>query len=104
MDVKTYFARIRQVQQTMPGEFVIVSSLETSDGGRSGVLTQVTARSASQLIVEQRARLATEEESAFYRETTDRAALAAVENDLAERIQIKVVSDAAASDKKKQAR
>jgi hypothetical protein len=93
MDVKAFYVKMREAEATMAGEHVVVISLATPDGGKAGVQTEVAREDAARMIVELRARLASEEEAAQYRrqvrETRERAEQAAA----AERLQITVVSD-----------
>lgn len=92
MDLKSYFKKIRDLEVSFGGSDVVVCSLETNDGGRAGVLTEVPARVASQLIVDRRARVATEEEKGSFREKQQADLAAAQEEALAQRIQVKLVN------------
>jgi hypothetical protein len=70
MDVRIYFQKIRQVEAGIVSPHVVVMSLDTSDGGKTGLLTEVSRVMAAQLVVENRARLASEEETnEFYGRT-----------------------------------
>lgn len=93
MDLRVYFQKIKQVEQTIEGAFAVIVSQETSDGGIPGVLTEVHRASAAQLIVEAKARLATQDEADAFqlskvqaKEELERAALAG-------RVQLSLVSD-----------
>ena len=68
MDLKAYFRKIRQIEQTISQEFVLVTSLETSDGGKAGAATEVTRESAARLMADGCARLETSEEEKSYQE------------------------------------
>jgi len=68
MDVKQYFKKLRELEATIPQTDVIVVSSETPDGGKAGVMTEVPRRNACQLVLEGRARLASEAEAAAYRQ------------------------------------
>lgn len=69
MDLRDYFRKIRETDETLRGEYVVVVSKDTGDGGKAGVRSEVTRAMAARLIVEGRARKTTEKESAeFYRE------------------------------------
>jgi phage terminase Nu1 subunit (DNA packaging protein) len=72
MDIRLYFEKIREAETGIPDAFVIVSSLQTPDGGKAGNLTEVTRAIAAQLLVDGRARLATEDEARDYRERSER--------------------------------
>jgi hypothetical protein len=72
MDIRIYFQKIRDLENTLSTPFVVVSSLDTPDGGKEGMLTEVPRAVAAQLIVERKARLATEVEVREYREREER--------------------------------
>jgi len=62
MDVRAYYRKIRETEATLKGEHFVVVSLETSEGGKPGVRTEVSRPTAAKLIAESRARLASDEE------------------------------------------
>lgn len=69
MDLKAYFKKIRDAEKGLNGEYQLVVSMQTPDGGRAGVLTEVATAIASRLIVEAKARRATDAETKrFYEE------------------------------------
>lgn len=68
MEVKSYFQTIRSVEDSLPDDQVVVSSLATADGGREGRLLELNRSIAAKMIVDRRARLATEEETKRHRE------------------------------------
>jgi hypothetical protein len=94
MDVKSYYKKIREKEQEIASPFAIVSSLETPDGGRAGVLTEVTRELAARMMVEGRGRLANEAEVKEYREARERARLEAEERELAGRLVVNFVPQA----------
>ena len=68
MDLRQFYQKMRKVEQGIAEPHVIVVSLDTPDGGKSGVMTEVQRELAAKLMVEQRVRLATPAESeAFYK-------------------------------------
>jgi hypothetical protein len=73
MDLRIYFQKMRAIESGIPEPYVVVSSLETPDGGKAGRLTEVARGVAAQLVVEVKARLATEDESREYKERAERA-------------------------------
>jgi predicted Zn-dependent protease len=93
MDLKIFFQKLKQTEASIAEAHVVVVSLETPDGGRAGVRTEVSRGLAARLIVEGKARLATAEESAECREQAAEAKRAADQAATANRIQIAVVSD-----------
>jgi hypothetical protein len=93
MDVKVYYQKVKQVEDTIGEPHVVVVSEATPDGGRAGVRTEVTRRVAAEMVVEGRARLATREEASAFREETAAASRAAARALAAKRMQIRVISD-----------
>jgi hypothetical protein len=62
VDLKAYFKKVAEIAETLVEGDQLVVSQETSDGGKAGVMTEVTKAIASRLIAEGKARLATEVE------------------------------------------
>lgn len=92
MRLKNYYEKIRATEATLPEGFVVVVSQETSDGGRAGVRTETPRYVAARLIVEGRARIATEEEAGAFRETVVEARRAADQETAAKSVQLTVIS------------
>jgi hypothetical protein len=95
MELKVYYQKIRQVETSIAEPDVVVVSNETSDGGRAGVRTEVPRRLAAKMVVEGKARLATEEEAAEHREELREGARRAEELEAARKVQVAIVSDPA---------
>lgn len=93
MDLKVFYQKLRQTEASIAEAHVVVVSLETPDGGQPGVRTEVARALAARMIVEGKARLATPEESAGFREQVAEAKRAADQAAAANRIQIAVVAD-----------
>ena len=71
MNLRQYYAKIRETESALEGDPVVLVSCETPDGGRAGVATEVPRSLAAKLIVERRVRVAGEEERReFYRRRT----------------------------------
>jgi hypothetical protein len=69
MDLRVYYTKIREAMAALPGEFVVLISRETPDGGKPGIPSEASNTVAARMIVEGRARLATvEETSQYYRQ------------------------------------
>ena len=68
MDLKQYYAKIREQQQALDRDYVVVVSKPTADGGKAGVLTEVTKQAAAKLVVDGRAEIATAEQANEYYE------------------------------------
>jgi hypothetical protein len=93
MDLKIYYQQLRQVESTIPTDPALVCSLATSDGGKAGVITEVRREVAAQLLLQGRARLASDEETVVFRADA-REKLERHERQAAvSRIQVTVVPD-----------
>lgn len=66
MNLRDFYANVRNTLATIEKPFVVLVSKNTPDGGKAGVMTLVKKETAARLIVEDRARLATDEESSAY--------------------------------------
>src|SRR5580704_12893325 len=75
MDLRVYFRKLRGIEAELPDPYVVVVSLETSDGGKPGTRTEVPRYLAAKLIVEDQATLATPEEAAIFRAEAERQRL-----------------------------
>ena len=93
MDVRQYFHKMRQIESQIASNHVVVVSRETGDGGKPGVLTEVSRGIAAKLIVEGRADLATEAESKAYYAAEAEKREAAQRADLANRVQVTLVAE-----------
>lgn len=68
MDLQAHYGKIRQEEHKLEDEFPLISSHETADGGRAGVVSEVTRRIAARFIALGLARIATGEEKKIYRD------------------------------------
>jgi hypothetical protein len=93
MDIRIYFQKVREAENTIAGQYAVISSLETSDGGKPGRLSEVDRTTAARLIVENRARLATDEETQRYRDEANAIREAAEQAALASRVHVTLVND-----------
>jgi molybdenum-dependent DNA-binding transcriptional regulator ModE len=94
MDLKVYYQKLRQIEAGIAARDVVMVSLETPDGGKAGVKTEVTRETAARLILENRARPATEAEAAAYqREAAEKRRLAE-QAAAANRLQVTVLTEA----------
>lgn len=94
MDLKVYYRKLREVEAGIAEEYPIVVSRETADGGKEGVYSEVTRAVAARMLVEGRARLASPEEAAEYRERMAEARRIAEQQAAAGRVQLTVISEA----------
>jgi hypothetical protein len=93
MDIRMYFQKMRELESSISQAFVVVCSLETPDGGKAGMLTEVSRSTAAQLVVEGKARLATEDESREHKERVDRARAEAEQAAAASRMQFTILTE-----------
>ncbi len=94
MDLKAYYRKVREIEASIEDEYPIVVSKETPDGGREGVCSEAPRRVAARMLAEGKARLATEEEAAAFREKVAEARRLAEQQVAASRVQFTVVSEA----------
>lgn len=93
MDLKKYFRKIREVEATISTPHIFVTSLETADGGKAGLVTEVAREIAAKMIAEGRAILATETEREAFLAHQESERLAAEKADVARRLHVTVISD-----------
>lgn len=93
MDLKQYFRKMREIESNISEPFPVVISLETPDGGKPGMLTEVSRFNAAKMIIEGRAVLANESEKAAYREQQAILRSAAEKAELAKRVQVAILTD-----------
>jgi hypothetical protein len=93
MNLKGYYRRIEQELEGIEGDYAVVRSLTTQNGGRSGVLMEVGRQLAARMIVDGLVCLASEEEAErFRKERADESRQ--IELDLLRsKVQLTVVSE-----------
>lgn len=94
MDLRQYFKKIRETESALPEAFPLLVSLETSDGGKPGRISEVSREVAAKMIVEGRAALASESERQAYLEQQVSHKKAAERADLSRRVQVAILSEA----------
>lgn len=93
MDLRQYFKKIRVTEAALTEPFPLMISLETPDGGKPGMVCEVSRELAAKLLVEGRALLADEPERHAYFERQAVAKKAAERAELARRLQVAIVAD-----------
>lgn len=93
MDVKQYYRKLREIESTINEAYPLVVSMETSDGGKAGILSEVPRAIAAKMIVEGRATLAGPLDKETYRQQQVEARKAARKAELARRVQVAIISD-----------
>ena len=101
MDLKAYYRKVREAETTLTGEHIVVVSLETSEGGKSGVMTEAPRLIAAKLIAEHRARVANEEEAYVFRESHREAREQYEREATANRMQVVVIPEREATKKER---
>lgn len=93
MDLKGYFRKVKDLEKKIQDRDFYVVSLATQDGGKAGVMTQVSRRVGCQLIVEGKAREAKDDEVAKFEAELAARRLAHEKQEAVSRIQVQVISD-----------
>lgn len=93
MDLRQYFRKLREIENSLVDAYPVVISLETSDGGRAGVVSEVSRETAAKLIIEGRALLASEEQKNFFLLQLEAAKKSAEKMELARRVQVAIIAD-----------
>lgn len=91
MDLRSYYLKIREAEQELTGEYPVVVSLKTPEGGKEGVRTEVPRGIAAKLIAEGRARTATTEEAAEFHEAHANAKKQYELDEASRRVQVMVI-------------
>ncbi len=91
MDLKTYYANIRAVEATLQGDFIVVVSLATSEGGKAGVASEVPRYVAAKMINDLRARAASPEETALFHQDSEDRRTRIEQEDEARRMRVMVI-------------
>jgi hypothetical protein len=93
MDVKQYFRRLREIEDSFVDKYPVVISLETPDGGKAGLIAEMSRHVAAKMILEARAVLASAEQKAAYYEHHEATKRAAEKAELARRVQVAIIAD-----------
>jgi hypothetical protein len=93
MDLKQFFRKLRQIEADILAPFVVVVSKETPDGGKAGVLTEVSRATAAQLIAGGKAEIAVDEAVKVFREKAAEVKRLADQAVAASRIQVTVLTE-----------
>jgi hypothetical protein len=93
MDLKVYYQKIRELEGSFKSDYPVVVSQETPDGGAAGVKTEVPVHVAARMIVEGRARLASEGEAKEFLEQKMEAKRIADQLEASKRMQVTVVAE-----------
>lgn len=93
MDLKQYFRKLREIEDSLTEPYLVIVSLETSDGGKAGSMCEVPRTVAAKMIVERRANLASVEQKEIFFQQQEAARKAAEKAELARRVQVAILAD-----------
>jgi hypothetical protein len=91
MDLRAYYKKVREADETLTGEDIVVVSLDTPEGGKAGVRTEVPRAVAAKLLAELRARVASPEEAREFHEGQHAARETHEQSEAAKRVQVMVI-------------
>jgi hypothetical protein len=93
VDLRQYFKKIRDTEANLEEAFPLIVSLETPEGGKSGVVSEVSREIAAKMFVEGRAVLANDLERLDYYARQAATKKAADKADLSRRVQVAIITD-----------
>jgi hypothetical protein len=91
MDLRAYYQKINDTAALLTGESLVVVSVATPEGGKEGVRTEAPRMVAAKLLVEGRARMATEEETLEFQIANCEAREKFDREEAARRVQVMVI-------------
>ena len=94
MNLKSYFQKIREFENSIVEPFVVLISHETSDGGIEGLMTEVPKAVAARMIADGRGHLASDEAARQFQERKAQAKRDADTEATANRMQVTLVPTA----------
>ena len=93
MDLKAYYHRIREIEASIPGESVVVTSRATPDGGRAGCFTEVPRQVAARMVADGIAEIAAETDATRFAEETQKRKAEEERRRAAARIQVNLITE-----------
>jgi hypothetical protein len=93
VDIRVYFKKLQEVEQSISEPWVVVVSQETGNGGKPGILSEVNRQVAARLVVGGKARFATVAEIEAFKAAQEQQRAAAEHASLAGRVQLAVLSE-----------
>jgi hypothetical protein len=91
MDLRAYYQKVREADETLTGEDVVLVSLATPEGGKAGVRTEAPRRIAAKLLAELRSRVATADEAREFHEAQRTTREAHEQSEAAKRVHVMVI-------------
>ena len=93
MDLRQYFRKLRDIENGLVDAYPVVISLETSDGVKEGVVSEVSREAAAKLILEGRAVVASEQQKEAFLQHLEARKKTAEKVELARRVQVAIIAD-----------
>jgi len=93
MDLKLYYAKIREQERKIEDPFPVVVSAATADGGKAGIRTEVPKAVAAKMIVDGVAELATRKDTNLFRQANAEAKAQVDEEAEAAKLRFTVVTN-----------
>lgn len=91
MDLRMYYKKIREKRATIADQFPVIVSNETADGGKGGIMTEVSPELAAKMLVDGTAHLASPKETGEFRQKQADGKKAADDAMAASKVQLTVV-------------
>lgn len=88
-----YYQNVKQTRAKLPEPYVFVTSMETTNGGKQGVISEVETALAARMIVDGSARESTPEEIAAHLAACEQLRAAAKEDELRSRLRVTLVNE-----------
>ena len=93
MNMRQFYQKIKDVEDSITSAEVVIVSNETPDGGKAGVKNEVKRLVAARMVAEGRARVATNEEILVYRQELQEGYQRGLEAVNSAKVQLAVLSD-----------
>jgi hypothetical protein len=93
MDLKQYFKKLKDTESSIEEPYLLIVSLETTDGGKAGAVIEVSRPEAAKAMVEGRAVRASNEQKEAYLKLEAERKKSAEKTELSRRLQIAIISD-----------
>jgi len=94
MEMRQFYKKIKELEEGIKSEEVIVVSNETPDGGIPGIKTEVKRSLAARMLAEGKVRLGTDEEAQLYQMEKEACYKRAQELISSSRVQLAVLTEA----------
>ena len=93
MDLRSYYRRIHETEESLDGEAIVIESMATPSGGKAGHFTEVARSTAARMIVDGLAKAASDQDAAAFRQGAAEATKTEQERRQAAQVQFTVISE-----------